>query len=157
MAMRLKQQLDSDIKQAMKAGDRTRVNCLRMLKSKILEKEVSLRAERGADCALNDQEAVEVIAAYAKQRRDSIEGFKQGGRDDLVAQEEQELEIVSAFLPEQLGEEDIRGIVREAITESGASSAREMGAVMKLVMPRVKGAADGKLVSRIARELLESS
>ncbi len=153
--MSLKQQLDSDIKTAMKQGQKERVVCLRMLKAKIQEKEVALRSERGADCALSDEEVTTVIASYAKQRRDSIAGFEQGGRDDLVARERAELEMVSSYLPEQLGEEEVRRIVAEAIAEAGATSRREIGAVMKLVMPRVKGLADGKRVSRLAGELLK--
>ena len=154
--MSLKQQLDSDIRNAMKQGQKERVGCLRMLKAKIQEKEVALRSERGADGTLSDEEVTAVIAVYAKQRRDSIAGFEQGGRDDLVAKERAELEMISTYLPEQLGENDVRRIVTEAIAEAGATSARDLGAVMKLVMPRVKAAADGKLVSRLATELLNS-
>ena len=153
--MSIKQRLDTEIKSAMKQGQKERVSCLRMLKARILEQEVDLRAERGTGYTLTDEEATVVIAAYAKQRRDSIAGFEQGGRDDLVQKERAELELVSAYLPAQLGEDDVRRLVAAAIAEAGATSPREMGAVMKLVMPRVEGAADGKLVSRIAAELLK--
>ena len=153
--MSLKQQLESDIRNALKQGQKDKVGCLRMLKAKILEKEVALRKERGRDCVLTDEEITSVIAAYAKQRRDSIASFDQGGRGDLAARERAELEIVSSYLPEQLSEDDVRRLVSDAIAESGASSARDMGAVMKLVMPRVKGAADGKLVSRLVGEFLK--
>jgi uncharacterized protein YqeY len=152
--MSLRQRLDSDIKDALKAGEKARVGCLRMLKSKILEKEVALRAKRGVNYRLTDDEAIEVIAGYAKQRRDSIEGFKQGGRDDLVAREQAELEIVDTYLPARLSDDEIRRIAQEAIAEVGATSPREMGAVMKIVMPKLKGAADGKQVSEIVRALL---
>jgi uncharacterized protein YqeY len=152
--MSLKQRLETDLRTAVKAQDKMRVACLRMLKSKILEKEVSFRGKRGADYVLTDEEAVEVIGSYGKQRKDSIESFRQGGRDDLVAKEQAELKIIQEYLPEQMSEDEIRSIVLEAIAEAGATSAKDMGAVMKVVMPRVKGAADGKLVNRIVREQL---
>jgi len=154
LAVTIKERLDADLKDALKARQARRVDCLRMLKAKILEGEVELRAERGRDYKLTDEEAQAVISTYAKQRRDSIEGFRQGGREDLVAKEEAELEIVSAYLPRQLGRDEIERIVTEAIAEAGAASAADLGRVMKLVMPRVKGAADGKLVNQIVREKL---
>jgi len=152
--MSLKQRLETDLRTAVKAQDKMRVACLRMLKSKILEKEVSFRSKRGADYVLTDEETVEVIGSYGKQRKDSIESFRQGGRDDLVAKEQAELEIIEEYLPEQMSEDEIRRIVLEAIAEGEATSVKDMGAVMKAVMPRVKGAADGKLVSRIVRDQL---
>jgi len=150
----IKERLDADLKEALKARQARRVDCLRMLKAKILEREVELRVERGLDCKLADDEAQAVIAAYAKQRRDSIESFRQGGREDLASKEEAELEIVTAYLPRQLGREELERIVAAAIAEAGAASAADLGRVMKLVMPRVKGAADGKLVNQIVREKL---
>jgi uncharacterized protein YqeY len=155
--MTIKARLEEDLKQALKAREAERVACLRMLKSKILEREVALRGEKGKDHQLEDEEALQVISAYAKQRRDSIESFRQAGREELAAREEAELAIVSGYLPRQLDREAIERIVDEAIAESGATSPREMGQVMKLVMPRLKGAADGKLVNRIVREKLQPS
>jgi uncharacterized protein YqeY len=154
MPMSVKQRLEADLKTALKAGDKTRVACLRMVKSKILEKEVSLRGKQGKDYQLTDEEAVEVIGSYGKQRKDSIEGYRQGGRDDLVAKEQAELKIVEEYLPEQLSTDEIRKIVAEAVNEAGATTVKDMGAVMKLVMPRVKGAADGKAINQIVREQL---
>jgi uncharacterized protein YqeY len=153
--MELKQRIEEDLKKALKARESERVACLRMLKSKILEREVALRGEKGRDYRLEDAEALQVISAYAKQRRDSIESFRQGGREELAAREEAELAIVSSYLPRQLDREEIERIVDEAIAESGASSPREMGQVMKLVMPRLNGAADGKLVNSIVRDRLQ--
>ena len=153
--MSMKKRLDDDIKTAMKARDQPRVGCLRMLKSKILEKEVGLRAKQGKDYSLTDEEAVEVIGSYAKQRRDSIDSYRKGGRDDLVASEEAELAIVNGYLPEQLGEDEVRQIVQEAVAETGATAPNQMGLVMKAVMPKVKGKADGKLVKRLVREALQ--
>lgn len=153
--MTIKQRLESDLKSALKARQTERVACLRMLRSKILEREVELRGDRGRDHQLEDGEALQVIAAYAKQRRDSIESFRRAGREELAVREEAELEIVSAYLPRQLDEEAIARIVDEVIAESGATSPRDLGRVMKLVMPRLQGAADGKLVNRIVREKLQ--
>ena len=138
----------------MKARDTVRLGVVRMLKARMQEAEVEKRAEKGAGYALEDAEALAVISAYAKQRRDSIEAYRQGGREDLAAKEEAELAIIQQYLPAQLSEADVRRLVSEAIAESAASSAKDMGAVMKLVMPKVKGVADGKLVNQIVRELL---
>ena len=153
--MSIKRRLETDLKEAMKARETLRVNCLRMLKSKILEKEVALRADRGKSYELDDDETLAVLGAYGKQRRDSIESFRQAARGDLVDKEEAELAIVNAYLPQQLSGEEIERIVREAIEESGAASPSDMGKVMKLVMPRVQGAADGKRVNTIVRANLQ--
>ena len=152
--MAIKEKLEQDLKQAMKARDARRTSCIRMLKSKLLEREVALRAKHGRDYSVSDEEAQAVISTYAKQRRDSIEGYRQGGREDLVADEQAELEIVAGYLPEQLTPDQLRDMIREAIEESGAQSVKDLGAVMKIVVPEVKGAADGKLVSQLVREAL---
>ena len=110
-----------------------------MLKSKLLEREVSLRAKQGTDYEITDEEARAVITTYAKQRRDSIESYAKGGRGDLVADEQAELEIVSTYLPRQLSEEELRPLVQAAVTESGAESIKDIGKVMKVLMPRTKG------------------
>jgi uncharacterized protein YqeY len=156
VAMSIKERLEADLKEAMRAKDSVRLGVVRMLKSKLLEREVELRAARGRDWQIDDAEALPVIASYAKQRRDSIEGYRQGGRTDLVASEEAELAIVQGYLPEQMSEAEIRRLVDEAIAAAGATSARDMGAVMKQLMPRVKGKADGGTVNRIVRERLEA-
>ncbi len=153
--MSIKKRLDSEMKDAMKRREQRVVGCIRMLKSRLLEREVALRVKQGKDYEITDEEALTVISTYAKQRRDSIESYRQGGRDDLVAEEQAELEIVSRYLPQQLSPEALRELVTSAIAESGASSVKDLGAVMKLVVPRTKGAADGKVVSSLVRELLE--
>lgn len=150
----LKQRVEDDIRTAMKAGDKVRLSALRMVKAKMMEAEVALRAKKGRDYQLEDAEAVQCFSTSAKQRKDSIDSFRQGGREDLVAAEEAELAIIQEYLPKQLGTEEITRIAREAIASAGATSPRDMGAVMKIVMPQVKGAADGKEVSRIIGELL---
>lgn len=152
--MAIRERIVADLTAAMKAKDTQRLGVVRMLKSRIMEAEVEQRARKGPDYVLEDQECLAVIAAYAKQRRDSIEAFRKGGKEDLAAKEEAELAIVQQYLPAPMSEDDVRRIVAAAIAETGAASAKEMGAVMKIVMPRLKGEADGALVNRIVRELL---
>jgi uncharacterized protein YqeY len=153
--MTMKKRLEDDLKKAMKAREPLLLSCLRMLKSKIQEREVALRAKEGVDYQLNDEEVIEVASSYAKQRRDSIESYRQGGREELAVKEEAELAIIESYLPQQLSREEIVVIVRGAIEESGAESIKDMGAVMKVVMPQVKGQADGKLVNKVVREQLQ--
>ena len=152
--MSIREQLESDMKLAMRARDQKRLDCIRMLKSKVQECEVSARGKQGKDHALSDDDVLAVVSAYAKQRRDSIESYRQGGRDDLADAEQAELEIVTTYLPKQLSAEELRSLVQAAIAESGAASMKDIGAVMKLVMPKTKGLADGKQVNALARELL---
>jgi uncharacterized protein len=154
--MSLKQVIAEDLKSAMKQRAQDRVEVLRMARARMLEAEVALRASMGRDYDLSDEEAIKALAGYAKQRRDSIESYRQAGREDLAAREEAELAIVQEYLPRQLSEDDVRAIVKQAIAATGATSARQMGQVMKAVMPQVQGAADGKLVSRIVNELLST-
>ncbi|NIM02348.1 MAG: GatB/YqeY domain-containing protein [Acidobacteria bacterium] len=153
--MALRQRIEDDLKTALKSGDKRRLSCLRMVKSKVQEKQVELRAKKGADAQLSDEDVQAVVSAYAKQRRDSIESYEQGGREDLAAAERAELEILTTYLPQQLSEDDVAAIVDEAVKESGASQPKDMGAVMKLVMPKVKGRADGKLVNRLVQSRLK--
>lgn len=152
--MSLKDRLNEDLKTAMRARDTPRLNVVRMLKSKLQEREVAERGKHGPDHKLDEQTMIEVVAAYAKQRRDSIAQYEELGRDDLAAKERAELELLTVYLPEQLDEQKIREIVTAAIAESGATEMRQMGDVMKLVMPQVKGKADGKQVNAIVKELL---
>lgn len=152
--MSVTQRIAADLRSAMKSGDKTRLGVLRMLKARMLEAEVHLRGEKGRDYELADAEAEEAIASYAKQRRDSIESFRLAGRADLAAREEAELAVVLEYLPKQLSAEEVRQLVRAVVAECGASGPKDLGTVMKLLMPRVKGAADGKLVSQIVREVL---
>lgn len=152
--MGIKQRLADDLKAAMKAREGDRLSCIRMLRSKLQEKEVQLRGKHGADHEITDEQALEVIGSYAKQRRDSIESYRAGGREELADAEAAELKIVEAYLPAQLGEDELRGIVDEVAGEVGASSPADLGKVMKALMPRTKGKADGKLVNRLVRERL---
>jgi uncharacterized protein YqeY len=156
MGERLKQQILDDMKDAMRAGDKLRLGVVRMLKAEIQKQEVDLRATKGRDYALDDDEVLAVVSRAAKQRRESIASFRSGGREDLAAREEAELGILEAYLPRQLGPDEIRKLVDAAIAESGAASAHDMGKVMKVLMPKVKGRADGKLVNQVVKERLGS-
>ena len=152
--MTIKERLLADLTASMKARDAQRTSVLRMLKAKLLEAEVEQRAAHGLDYQLPDPELIRVLTSYAKQRRDSVTAYRQGGREDLAAQEERELAIVEEYLPRGLTEDEVREGVRAVIAELGATSKKELGAVMKAAMARFGGAADGKLVNRIAGELL---
>ena len=153
--MSVRDKIDEEIKSALRGGEKLRLSCLRMLKARLIDAQVAERARSGAAAVLSDEAATEVIATYAKQRRDSIDSYAKGGRDDLADRERLELDVVNEYLPRQLSEEKVREIVGAAIAESGAASTRDLGQVMQLVMPQVKGVADGKLVNRVVRELLE--
>jgi len=104
--------------------------------------------------ALDEDECVKILSSLAKQRGESIEMYRQGGRDDLAKKEEAELAMIKSFLPQPLAEEDLRRLVDEAISETGAGSPRDMGLVMKALGPKIRGRADGKLVSEIVRQKL---
>lgn len=152
--MNLKERISVDTKQALKSGDKQRVSVLRMVTSKILEKEVELRTKKGRDYKLDDDETIEVITSYAKQRRQSIDSYRDAGRQDLAGNEEKELLLLQEYLPKQLSEAEIEGFVDEAIAETGATSIKDLGSVMRALMPKVKGAADGKVVNQIVRTKL---
>jgi len=149
--MSLYEQILSDLKEAMKAQQDRRKLVLRSLKSAILEKEIAQR-EGGERSEVTDETAVEVITKSAKQRRDSIEQYRAANREDLAEVEEQELAIIETYLPKQLDKAEIEAIVDAAIAKTGAESMQDMGKVMGIVMPQVKGKADGKLVNVVVKE-----
>lgn len=149
--MNLKEKIHNDLKEAMKAGDVLRRDTLRMLDSAIKNAEIEkMKKETG----LADEEVVEVAARAVKQRKDSIEQYEKGGRADLAEKEKQELEILLAYLPEQMGEDKIREVVKGVIAETGASSKADMGKVMGAAMGKLKGQADGNVVKKIVEEAL---
>ena len=150
--MSLKEKLTADMKEAMKAREegRQRLGVIRMVRGAIRQQEIDGQKE------LDDDAVLAVISKEVKQRRDSIEEFKKGGREDLIAQNEAEIAVLMAYLPQQMAEGEIRKLVQDAITATGASSPKEMGKVMKELMPKVKGRADGKLVNQIVRQLLNA-
>ncbi|MDR8391306.1 GatB/YqeY domain-containing protein [Aliifodinibius sp. S!AR15-10] len=150
--MSIQDQILSDLKEAMKNKQKDRLKVLRSLKSKLLEREISER--KGGEASLSDEQVTEVLMKAAKQRKESIEQFQEGGRDDLVASEEQELQIIESYLPEMLSEEEIRDIARQKIEQLGAENMADMGKVMGAMMSELKGQAEGSLVSKVVKEEL---
>ncbi len=150
--MSIQDQILADLKQAMKDKDKDRLQVLRSLKSKLLEREISERKD--GEATLSDEQVTEVLMKAAKQRKESIEQFKEGGRDDLVASEQKELDIIESYLPEMLTEEEIRDIARQKIDELGAENMADMGKVMGAMMSDLKGKAEGSLVSKVVKEEL---
>ncbi|EAX47525.1 GatB/Yqey domain protein [Thermosinus carboxydivorans Nor1] len=148
--MSIKDRLTEDMKQAMKDKEagKLRLSVIRMVRASIKNAEIDQKKE------LNDEEVLEVIAREVKMRRDSIAEFQKGNRPDLVETLEQEIAILMQYLPPQLSEAEIRDLVMEAIAQTQAASAKDMGKVMAVLMPKVKGRADGKTVNAIVRELL---
>ena len=149
--MTLQQRVDSDLKEAMRAKDVTKLGVLRMLKSAL---KYAAIAKSGAEAELSDAEAVQVIRKQAKQRQDSIESFEKGGRVELADKEKQELAVLTTYLPQGMSPDELAKVVRETIAELGATSKAQMGAVMKALQAKVGGRADGKtLSSEVARQL----
>jgi uncharacterized protein len=147
--MALNDQVSADIAAAMKARDASRLSALRMLKAAVMNKAV----EKGRD--LEDAEILQVVASLVKQRRDSIEQFSKAGRSDLVDKETGELAVLQAYLPPSATPEEIDAAVAEAVAETGASSPKDIGKVMKAVMPKLAGKrADGKAVNEAVRRTL---
>jgi uncharacterized protein YqeY len=147
-----KAELKEELKQSMLARTAEKTSTLRMVISALGYYEIE---KGGANYEATEEDVQTVLQRQAKQRRDSIEQFKAGGRDDLVEKETQELQMIEAYLPAQMGEEEITKLVQEAIATTGATSAQDMGKVMGALMPKTKGKADGGLVSRIVREKLQ--
>jgi uncharacterized protein YqeY len=148
--MTLPERIDSDLKDAMRAKDAARLGVLRMLKSALKYSAI----EKSAEGQLDDAEASQVIRKQVKQRHDSIEQFEKGGRPELAAKEREELLILNAYLPKGLEAEELGALVREAISEVGATSKAQMGAVMKALQTKVAGRADGKTLSQeVSRQL----
>ena len=137
------EQVKTDVTTAMKAGERERVHALRLIVNELQ------KAEKDGD-----GDDVAVLQRERKRRLEAAEAYREGGRDDLAAGEEREAELIAGYMPEQISEEELQAIVGDAVAESGASSPAEMGKVMALVMPQVKGRADGKRVSAAVKETL---
>ena len=149
--MTLAERIDSDLKEAMRAKDGTRLGVLRMLKSALKYAAIE---KSGAAAELNDSEATQVIRKQVKQRQDSIESFEKGGRAELAEKEKRELAILNNYLPAAMSADDIARVVRETIAAVGATSRAQMGAVMKALAPKVGGRADGKTLSQeVQRQL----
>ncbi|AFZ36614.1 hypothetical protein Sta7437_3102 [Stanieria cyanosphaera PCC 7437] len=150
--MSLKDRIGEDIKTAMKAKDKIRLETVRSIKKAILEKEVALRPQ--GKNSLTEEQEIELLAQQAKQRRDSIEQFQQAGREDLVTKETQELAIIETYLPKQLNEEELTTVLEEIIASVGANSPQDLGKVMGVAMKQLKGKADGKKIQEIVKNKL---
>jgi hypothetical protein len=136
------------MKQAMKSNDKLRLSTIRMIRSASKNKEIELRKK------LEDEDVVKVIQAMVRKGEESIEQFQTGGRMDLVEKEKKEIEILKSFLPQPLSQEEILKIIDQSIQETQASSLKDIGKVMKSVMPKIGGKADGKLINQLVRERL---
>jgi uncharacterized protein len=149
--MTLQERVDSELKEAMRAKDTTKLGVLRMLKTAL---KYAAIAKSAAETELSDADAVQVIRKQAKQRQDSIDSFEKGGRTELADKEKRELVILNAYLPQQMSADELAKIVRETIAEVGATSKAQMGAVMKALQAKVAGGADGKTLNgEVARQL----
>src|SRR5437763_15177318 len=145
------ERVDSDLKEAMRAKDTTKLGVLRMLKSAL---KYAAIAKSGAETELSDADAAQVIRKQAKQRQDSIESFEKGGRADLADKEKEELSILNGYLPQGMSAGEVAGIVRETIVEVGATSKAQMGAVMKALQVKVAGRVDGNTLSAEVQQQL---
>ena len=146
--MKLKEKLQNDLKDAMRSGDDLRKRTLRMVLSSIRLSEVEKRRE------LDDDEVLSIIQKEVKTRKESIEEAKHADRPDLVEATEAEIGVLDVYLPQQLSEEELETLAKEAIAEVGATNVREMGQVMKVLIPRLKGRATGQQASQVVRKLL---
>lgn len=146
--MSLSERLNEDMKQAMKSQDKFKLSVIRMVKASIKNLEIDQHK------TLDDNEVLDILSREIKQRKDSLQEFKQAGRDDLVQKLEAEIAILMEYMPQQLSEEEIKVIVQQTIQEVGATSKADMGKVMGALMPKVKGRADGKLVNQLVQQSL---
>jgi uncharacterized protein YqeY len=147
----LQQRLVDEMKEGMRSGDSDRVSVVRLLRSTIKNKEI----EKGKGQKLTEEEVLQVVASAVKQRRESIDLFEKGGRQDLVEKEKKELTILQSYLPQPISDEELRAKVKEAIAQSGARDVKQMGKVMKILMPQLVGRAEGDSISRMVRACLE--
>jgi uncharacterized protein YqeY len=146
--MTLNEKLAEDLKTAMKGKDGLRVGVLRLLRTRVKEASIEKREE------LSDEEIFKVIISEAKKRKEAIELFEKGGRGDLASREAEEISVLEGYLPPQLTEDEVKSLAKEAITEVGALDPRDLGKVMKVLMPKVTGRSEGSVVSKTVKELL---
>jgi uncharacterized protein len=146
--MGLRETIDADIKNALKSGAKDKLSALRMLSAALKNKEIDKRRQ------LTEEEVAETVRSLIKQRKDSIEQFGKGGRQDLVDKETAEVVVLEVYLPQQMSREEIELMVRDAVAQTGAQGAKDMGKVMKTLIPMVGGRADGKLVSELVKHAL---
>ena len=150
--MVLKERIDQDLKDAMKSGDRNRINTVRAIRAALLEKEVSMRV--GGKAELSEEQELEVVMSLAKKRKDSIQQYKDAGRTDLADTEQEELTVIETYLPAQMSEAEVETAVKEIIAQVGATSMKDMGKVMGAAMKKLKGKADGGKVQSIVKSAL---
>jgi len=146
--MDIRERVSGEMIKAAKDKDKAKLSVLRMIKSALHNKEIDLKDEFG------EKEILQVLSSMIKQRKDSVEQFRNGGRLDLAEKEGKEIEVIQGFMPEQMSEEKIKTEIENAIEEAGATSIRDMGKVMKLIMPRLTGRADGKAVGEAVKARL---
>ncbi len=146
--MTLRERLRDDTTAAMRSGDTLRRDVLRMVQNAVYN------ADKAKHTTMSDDEIVGVITREVKTRRESVEAFTKGGRDDLVAKEEAEIAILRDYLPEALSDDELQALVDEGVAETGASSARDLGKVMSWLSPRIRGRADGKVASGLVAQAL---
>ena len=164
----LKEKIEEDFQKALKEKNEEEVSILRVLRAEIINREKEKRYRKSKEnpelsfeglekeSRLTDEELVSLIASEIKKRKEAVLEFKKGKREDLVEKEKKEIEILKRYLPEQLSEEEIRKLVKETVQKVGAKSLKDMGKVMREIMPKVKGRAEGEIVSKIVREELSS-
>ncbi len=149
--MTLRERLHDDTTAAMRSGDALRRDVLRMVQDAIY------KTEKARQAALSEDEALAVVTREVKTRRESVEAFRKGGREDLAAKEEAEIAILTGYLPQQLTEDELRSLVDEGIAATGASTGRDLGRVMGWLSPRIRGRADGKVASGLVAQALASA
>ncbi|MCX7710324.1 MAG: GatB/YqeY domain-containing protein [Clostridia bacterium] len=147
--MSLKERLLDDMKAAMRDKDNIKKNAVQMVRSAVLQ------VEKDSKVTLDDDGVIEIIAKEVKKRKDSLPEYEKSGRQDLIDNLKAEVDVLMQYLPQQLSEEEVEVIVKEAIQQTGASSIRDMGKIMQAVMPRIKGRADGKIVNQIVNRLFK--
>lgn len=140
--------INAEMIAAAKAKDKIRLSAIRMLKTALHNKEIDLMRP------LTETETLQILSVIVKQRKDSIEQFAQGGRMDLVEKETAELKVIQEFMPAQMSDEEVESLIKKAIAETGAASVKDMGKVMKVLMPQLTGKADGKMVGEKVKALL---
>lgn len=147
--MSLKETLTQEMKNALKGRDKTRLSTIRLIQDAVTKKEIDQGRE-----ALDDDGVIKVISTMVRKGEDAVEQFERGGRQDLVDEENRQLEVLKSFLPQQLSTEEIQSLIDEAIEEAKAVDMRDLGRVMKILMPKLSGKADGKTVNEMVRERL---
>ncbi len=150
--MVIKKRIDQDLKEAMKSGDKNRLNTIRAIRAALLEKEVSIRV--GGKAELTEEQELEVVLSLAKKRKDSMQQYQDAGRQELADTEKAELAVIETYLPARMSDEEVEAAVREIIGQVGATSMKDMGKVMGAVMQKLKGKADGGMVQDFVKSLL---